>query len=191
VEKNRNSFYAKSRKSWRSWLLKNSDAAESVWLIIYKKESTTPSVYYAEAVEEALCFGWIDSLANKRDDESYYQFFSKRKPKSNWSKLNKLRVATLIEQNLMMPSGLRMVELAKSTGTWTRLEEVDEMILPEDLIGAFNKNKTALAHWNTFSDSSKRGILQWLLSAKKEETRQKRVREIVERAAMGMKANGA
>jgi uncharacterized protein YdeI (YjbR/CyaY-like superfamily) len=191
LQKERHSFYAPDRRSWRNWLIKNSGKMESVWLIIYKKECAKPGIDYPEAVEEALCFGWIDSLANKRDPESYYLYFSKRKPNSNWSKLNKTRVARLIEENLMMPEGLKMVELAKKSGTWTKLEEVDQMILPDDLQHAFNQNKIAFANWNAFSDSSKRGILQWLMSAKKEETRQKRIKKTVELAAINIKANGA
>ena len=91
-------FYAKSQKEWRKWLEKNHQSEKSIWLIIYKKESGTPSVYYTDAVDEAICFGWIDSKPNKRDDESYYQFFAKRNPKSNWSKVNKGKVAKLLEK---------------------------------------------------------------------------------------------
>jgi uncharacterized protein YdeI (YjbR/CyaY-like superfamily) len=93
-----NSFYAKDRKAWRKWLEKYGEKQSSVWLLIYHKKSTTPSVYYDEAVEEALCFGWIDSKPNKRDEESFYLFFAQRKPKSNWSKINKERVERLIAE---------------------------------------------------------------------------------------------
>lgn len=110
-------YYAKDRKTWRNWLQKNHATAVSVWLIIYKKESGTPSVYYEEAVEEALCFGWIDSKPNKRDTDSFLQFFAKRKEKSNWSALNKKRIATLEAKGLLQPAGIAMIELAKKTGT--------------------------------------------------------------------------
>jgi uncharacterized protein YdeI (YjbR/CyaY-like superfamily) len=96
-------FHAKTRDEWRQWLMKNHQSEKSVWLIIYRKESNTPSVYYPEAVDEALCFGWIDSTPNKRDDVSYYQFFAKRNPKSNWSKVNKEKVDQLIAQGLHAP----------------------------------------------------------------------------------------
>jgi uncharacterized protein YdeI (YjbR/CyaY-like superfamily) len=99
-------FHAKTRKEWRNWLEKNHQSEKSIWLIIYKKESETPSIYYPEAVDEALCFGWIDSKPNKRDEHSYYQFFSKRNPKSNWSKVNKEKVSILMEQGLIHSSGL-------------------------------------------------------------------------------------
>jgi uncharacterized protein YdeI (YjbR/CyaY-like superfamily) len=189
LKEKENSLYAKNSKAWRNWLHKNHQLKECVWLIIYKKQSSTPSVYYAEAVEDALCYGWIDSLANKRDDKSYYQYFSKRKPKSNWSKVNKLKVAHLTAKGLMMPAGLAMVELAKKSGTWEKLNEVDEVIVPADLQKLFNKNKVAFANWNKFARSARRGILEWILNAKKNETREKRMQETVALAAQNIKAN--
>ncbi len=110
-------FHAKSRQEWRDWLAKNHQTKKSVWLIIYKKASNMPSVYYPEAVDEALCFGWIDSKANKRDENSYYQFFAKRNPKSNWSKVNKAKVAKLIDQGLMQQAGAEMIAIAQQNGT--------------------------------------------------------------------------
>jgi uncharacterized protein YdeI (YjbR/CyaY-like superfamily) len=94
-------FYAKNRKEWRTWLSKNHTKEKNVWLILYKKESDVPTVHYDEAVDEALCFGWIDSRPNKRDKQSYYLLFSKRSPKSNWSKANRQRAEVLIKQGLM------------------------------------------------------------------------------------------
>ena len=182
-------FHAKTRKEWRRGLEKNNLSEKSVWLIMYKKESNTPSVYYPEAVDEALCFGWIDSKPNKRDDQSYYQFFSKRNPKSNWSKVNKEKVAKLMSQGLMQAEGLRMIEIAKQNGTWTALEEVDKLSIPDDLMALFSKNKTAFAHWEQFAPSSKKGILEWILNAKQATTRQKRIEETVALAEKNIKAN--
>jgi uncharacterized protein YdeI (YjbR/CyaY-like superfamily) len=182
-------FYAKSQKEWRKWLEKNHQSEKSVWLIIYKKESGTPSVYYTDAVDEAICFGWIDSKPNKRDDESYYQFFAKRNPKSNWSKVNKGKVSKLLEKGLITKSGLEAIETAKQNGTWTALDKVEEMIIPEDLQKAFNKNKTAFAYFDKFPRSSKRNILEWIMNAKRPETRQKRIEETVELAEKNIKAN--
>ena len=182
-------FYAKSQKKWRKWLEKNHQSEKSVWLIIYKKESETPSIYYPEAVDEALCFGWIDSKPNKRDENSYYQFFAKRNPKSNWSKVNKEKVTRLIEQGLMHISGLRMIEIAKQNGTWTALDEVENITIPDDLKAVFSKSITALHNWEKFPRSSKRGILEWIMNAKKNETRQKRIEETVKLAADNIKAN--
>jgi uncharacterized protein YdeI (YjbR/CyaY-like superfamily) len=182
-------FYAKSQKEWHKWLEKNHQSEKSVWLIIYKKESGTPSVYYTDAVDEAICFGWIDSKPNKRDGESYYQFFAKRNPKSNWSKVNKGKVAKLLEKGLITKSGLEAIETAKQNGTWTALDKVEEMAIPEDLQKKFNKNKTAFAYFNKFPRSSKRNILEWIMNAKRPETRQKRIEETVELAKKNIKAN--
>ncbi|HUM46468.1 MAG TPA: YdeI/OmpD-associated family protein [Chitinophagales bacterium] len=181
--------YAKTRKEWRKWLEKNHAAEKSVWLIIYHKESKTPSVYYNEAVEEALCFGWIDSKANKRDAESFYLFFAQRKLKSNWSKANRDRVEKLIAQGQMTKTGQAMIDLAKKTGTWTALEGVQNSVIPTDLQKLFSKNKKAFTHFNAFPPSSKRIILEWILNAKRPETRQKRIQETVELAEKNIRAN--
>ncbi|MBB3056846.1 YdeI/OmpD-associated family protein [Mucilaginibacter gotjawali] len=125
-EEKENAFYAKDRQAWRSWLQEFHLSEKSVWLIMYHKGSGVPSVYYNEAVEEALCFGWIDSKPNKRNEKSYYQFFAKRNPKSNWSKINKQKVEHLLALGLMASAGLEMIELAKTTGTWNALDQVDD-----------------------------------------------------------------
>ncbi len=182
-------FYAASRQAWRNWLEENHQSEKSVWLIIYRKESQIPSVYYPEAVDEALCFGWIDSKINKRDEQSYYQFFAKRNPKSKWNKVNKAKVEQLTAQGLMAPAGLEMVKIAKQNGTWTALDEVENLTVPADLQKAFDENKLAFENWEKFSRSSKRGILEWILNAQKMETRQKRIEETVRLAAANIKAN--
>jgi uncharacterized protein YdeI (YjbR/CyaY-like superfamily) len=182
-------FYAKTQKEWRKWLEKNHQSEKSVWLIIYKKGSETPSVYYPDAVDEALCFGWIDSKPNKRDDESYYQFFAKRNPKSNWSKVNKDKVARLLEKALITPAGLEVIEIARQNGTWYALDEIEQLFIPEDLLNLLDKNKTAYKNWEGFPRSSKRGILEWISNAKRPETRQKRIEETVELAEKNIKAN--
>ena len=182
-------FYAKDRKAWRRWLEKNHKKENNIWLIIYKKSSQTKSVYYNEAVEEALCFGWIDSKPNKRDEDSFYQFFAKRNPKSNWSLINKNKVEKLIKAGLMTDAGLQTIEAAKQNGTWTALDEVDNSIMPDDLKKVFDKNKTALKNFDAFPISSKKIILEWIHNAKKEETRKKRIEETVSLAAKNIRAN--
>ena len=182
-------FYAKTQKEWRKWLEKNHRSEKAVWLIFYKKGSGIQSTNYAEALEEALCFGWIDSKANKKDDESYYQYFAKRKPESNWSKVNKEKVARLIEKGLMTSAGFESIEIAKRNGTWTALDEVEELIIPPDLQLLFDKNIAAFENWKNFSRYIKRGILEWILNAKRSETRQKRIVETVELAEKNIKAN--
>lgn len=189
MENKENSFYAKNRKEWRRWLKKNSESKPNIWLIIYHKTSAAPSLTYDEAVEEGLCFGWIDSKPNKRDTESYYLFFAQRKPKSNWSKANRERAERMIMSKQMTKKGLEMIDLAKKTGTWLALTEVQSSILPEDLKNELSKNKSAKENFEKFPPSSKRIILEWILNAKKEETRLKRIAQTVELAAKGIKAN--
>jgi uncharacterized protein YdeI (YjbR/CyaY-like superfamily) len=182
-------FYACNRKAWRRWLQKNHAGEKNVWLIIYRMGSGIPSVYYKEAVEEALCFGWIDSKANKRDDKSFYQYFAKRNPKSKWSKVNKDTVAQLTEQGLMAAAGVAAIERAKANGTWTALDEVEQLLVPEELAKAFAKNKKAWKNFEAFPRSVKRAILEWLSNAKKSETRVKRIETIVSKAAQNLRAN--
>lgn len=186
--KGKKTFYAKSRKEWRKWLEKNSETEKSVWLIFYNKLSKIKSVPYEEAVEEGLCFGWIDSVKYKRDDESSYQYFSPRKPKSNWSKSNRDRVKKLTEAGLMTESGQKLIDHAKKSGTWDALVQVENSVIPEDLQKLFNKNKTAQKHFNAFSNSAKRMILEWVLSAKRPETRAKRIEETVHLASKNIKS---
>jgi uncharacterized protein YdeI (YjbR/CyaY-like superfamily) len=165
-------FYAKTQKDWRKWFEKNHRSEKAVWLIFYKKGSGIQSTNYAEALEEALCFGWIDSKANKRDDVSYYQYFAKRKPESNWSKVNKEKVANLIEKGLMTPAGFESIETAKQNGRWSALDEVEELIIPPELQQLFDRNIIAFENWEKFSRSVKRAILERILNAKRPETKQ-------------------
>ncbi|OYU93525.1 MAG: hypothetical protein CFE21_20215 [Bacteroidetes bacterium B1(2017)] len=186
---NENTFYAENSEEWRNWLHQNHLTKESIWLIIYKKESGTPSIYYPEAVDDALCFGWIDSLPNKRDVESYYQFFSKRKLKSNWSKVNKQKVERLLAENKMMPQGLKMIAYAKENGTWDALDKVDNLEIPDEMKDLFTKNNLARVNFENFPASTKRGILEWIYNAKTETTKLKRISETVNLATENKRAN--
>lgn len=182
-------FYAKSQNDWRKWLEKHHQKKTAVWLIFYKKDSGVPSVYYPEAVDEALCFGWIDSKPNKRDEKSYYRFFSPRKPKSGWSLVNKKKVAVLIQTKRMAEAGLRAIAVAKQNGAWNALDEVEELLMPDVLRVPLHKNKKALGNWEKFPPSSKKIILSWINSAKTVETKTRRVKEAVELAAQNIRAN--
>jgi uncharacterized protein YdeI (YjbR/CyaY-like superfamily) len=178
-------FYAKSDKEWRQWLQKNSQSEKAVRLLIYHKKSKTPGIHYEEAMEQALCFGWIDGRANKHDEESFYLYFTQRKPKSNWSKINKQRAAKMIKKGLMTPGGQAFIDLAKKTGTW----DMDNDVVPADLQKLFAKNKTAFKNFQAFAPSSRRLILQWVLNAKQPATRLRRMTQTVELAAKNIKAN--
>lgn len=180
---------AANQKEWRKWLQKNHKTQQSIFLIIYKKNSGIPSVTYDEAVDEAICFGWIDSKINKRDEHSFYQYFSVRNPKSNWSKVNKLKVERLLSANKIEEAGLLSIELAKETGTWTALDDVENLIVPDEMQLLLNKNKTAQTNWDNFNRSSKRAILEWILNAKTPATKTKRITLAVLKAAENKKAN--
>ena len=118
IKDGKQAIYAETREEWRNWLAKHSQSEKSVWLILYHKKSKTPSININEATEEALCFGWIDSLAKKRDGESYYLTFTPRNPRSKWSKPNRERAQRLIESGLMTEHGQRLIDSAKEKGTW-------------------------------------------------------------------------
>ena len=182
-------LYAPSADAWRNWLASNHVKEKNIWLIIYRKESKTKSVYYPKAVDEALCYGWVDSKPNKRDSESFYQFFAKRNPKSNWSKINKEKVERLLNANKMAAAGMEMISIAKANGTWTALDEVEELVIPPDLKKALKTIPVALTNFEAFPKSVKRGILEWILNAKLPETRMKRVTETVTLAAKNERAN--
>lgn len=172
-------YYAPDRTTWRQWLADNHDKSPGIWLIYYKKESGKPRVAYGEAVEEALCFGWIDSLPRKIDDERYMQLFTPRKPKSVWSKLNKERVERLIANGLMTPAGMAKVEIAQQNGSWNTLDEIEALTVPDDLVQALAANPAAEANFAAFSPSVKKGLLAQIQSAKRPETRSKRITQLV------------
>lgn len=182
-------MHPKSRAEWRKWLEENHKRTEGVWLISYRKATGKPRVDYAEAVEEALCFGWVDSKGNQLDDEQSMLWMAPRKAKTGWSKLNKERVKKLIKARLMAPAGLAKVEAAKKDGSWNALDSVAALEIPPDLARAFSKNKTAKEYFEAFPRSVKGAILQWLIGAKRPETRAKRIEETVTKAEKNIRAN--
>lgn len=187
MEKEIQTFYPKSRQDWREWLQVNHDKKQSVWLIYYKKKSNIPTVTYNEAVDEALCFGWIDSKSKPIDEHKFMQFFSRRKEKSIWSKINKDKIERLTNEGLMTKAGFEIVEKAKQNGSWTILDEAEALIIPIDLEKEFETRPNAKQYFLSLSRSDKRNILQWLTLAKRQETRQKRITEIVELANQNLK----
>lgn len=180
-------FYPENRQQWRDWLSMNHAQKNAVWLILYKQSSNKRTITWREAVDEALCFGWIDSVKRKMDDESSIQFFSKRKSKSTWSKINKLKVEELIAANLMTQSGLESIQIAKQNGSWQILDNVEELVIPDDLVAELSLNEMARSFFHGLSKSTKKAMLQWLIMAKRAETRQRRIAEIVELAAKKQK----
>ena len=180
-------FYAKNRQEWHQWLVENHDTTSGIRLIYYKKNSDKPRVEYNDAVEEAISFGWIDSKANTLDDERYMQVFTPRKPHSNWSKTNKIRVNKLIKNGLMQPAGMEKVNAAKKDSSWTFLDNVEDMVIPEDLKQLLEENTTAKANFEAFSNSSKKQILYWIVRAKRQDTRLRRIKKTVELASENKK----
>lgn len=173
-------FYPESQTEWRQWLERNHSSQQSVWLVFYAKSSEKPSITWSEAVDVALCFGWIDSKKIKIDEQTSHQFFSKRKAQSTWSKINKEKVRQLIDSGLMTQAGLDIIEVAKQNGSWALLDEVEELIIPKDLEKAFRKHKGSKDYFLSLNKTVKKMMLQWIVLAKRPETRQKRIDEIAE-----------
>jgi uncharacterized protein YdeI (YjbR/CyaY-like superfamily) len=184
-----NAIHPKTRAEWRAWLEQHHTQTEGVWLVSYKKGTGKARFDYDEAVEEALCFGWIDSKPNKLDDERSMLWFAPRKVGTGWSRPNKQRIAKLIEAGLIMPAGLAKIEAAKQDGTWTALDAIENLEMPADLAQALTANPIADQYFQAFPRSVKRGILEWISTAKKPETRAKRVEETARLAAQNIRAN--
>lgn len=180
-------YCPKDKKDWRKWLQLNHNKKDAVWLIFYKKKSPNHNLSWSESVDEALCFGWIDSTKRTIDSEKYKQYFSRRKAKSNWSRINKDKVKTLIDQGRMEEEGYKSIEVAKENGSWTILDGIEELVIPEDLKEEFANHKGAKKYFDSLSKSVKKILLHWIVSAKRNETRQKRILEIVENARKNLK----
>ncbi len=175
------------KQDWRKWLELNHNKKEAVWLIFYKKKSPNYNLSWSESVDEALCFGWIDSVKRTIDTKKYKQYFSKRKAKSTWSKKNKDTVKILIVQRLMKEEGYKSIEIAKENGSWAILDEVEALVIPEDLQEEFSNYKGSMEYFDSLSKSVKKILLYWVVSAKRKETRQKRILEIAENARQKLK----
>ncbi|MDY7395284.1 YdeI/OmpD-associated family protein [Aureibaculum sp. 2210JD6-5] len=172
-------FYFKTDVEWREWLEKNHLVENGVYLIFYKVESSMPSMRWEEAVKVALCFGWIDSTVKKLDEERRRQYFCPRNAKSVWSKLNKTYIKELIDGDLMHSSGLEKIKIAKKNGSWTALDDVENLIIPDDLQIEFDKNPKAFENYSNFAPSYRKSYLYWLNQAKREQTRVSRIEQII------------
>lgn len=177
-----------TRDDWRAWLAGNHARKAGVW-VAYPRQSTGAGVRTVDLVEESLCFGWIDSLPNKLSDTHSLLYIAPRNPRSRWSAVNKAMVERLLAAGKMHPAGLAMVELAQRTGTWTALDDVDALIVPEDLRAALAADPAAERYFAAFPPSIRRGILEWILDARTPATRSKRLAETVRLAARNIRAN--
>jgi uncharacterized protein YdeI (YjbR/CyaY-like superfamily) len=185
----RPSVHPLSRSEWRQWLAANHSQIMGVWLVSYKKGTGKPRVEYDEAVEEALCFGWVDSKPNKLDAERSLLWFAPRKTGTGWSRPNKLRIERLTRAGLMAGAGLAKIEQAKLDGSWAKLDAVEDLEIPEDLGQSLALHPPAAANFEAFPRSAKRGILEWIANAKTKETRARRVEETAHLAAKNERAN--
>ena len=178
--KNLDSIYIKDAQSWRNWLEHNHDKTPGIWLIYYKKHTGQPRVQYDEAVEEALCFGWIDSLVKRIDDDTYMQKFTPRNPLSSWSASNKKRVAKLIDAGKMKSSGLDAINIAKANGKWERDDTAQsDLRFSHEFIELLQANHPAFLNYERLIPSHRKQYTQWVMSAKKEVTRKRRFMEMM------------
>lgn len=178
-----------TRAHWRDWLARNHAISPGVWLVRWKKDSGRPHLPYDDVVDEALCFGWIDSQPRTLDQVRSQLRVTPRKPGSNWSAVNRTRVERLLAAGLMQPAGLAAVERAKSDGTWSALDSVEQLAEQDDLRLLLDADPVARSEWDAFPRSTKRAILEWLATARTDATRRQRVERIVSDARHGIRAN--
>ena len=177
-----------SLEGWRKWIAENHAKSNGVWLRFFKKDSGEKTVTYSEALEEALCYGWIDGQVNKFDDQSYIQRFTPRRPKSIWSKRNTEKAERLIREGRMKKAGMEQVELAKADGRWQQAyDSSTNMKLPEDFLHELSKNKKAKTFFDGLNKANQYAIAWRLQTAKKPETREKRLKEIIVMMSEGKK----
>ena len=178
---------ASTSAEWRDWLAQNCRSEKEVWLVLHHKDSGTASVRYAEAIEQALCFGWIDGVHRKHDAHSSRLRFTPRTERSSWSRVNRERAARMIELGLMTEQGQAMIDLAMAKGTWQVLP--DDESVPDDLCTLLDRNDDARNNFEAFPPSSRRLILEWIAKAKRPDTRQRRIERTVALAEVNVRAN--
>ena len=178
-------YHAETRAAWRAWLAANHATASGVWLASWRRGTGRRAVPYEEAVEEALCFGWIDSTVNILDEDRGLQLITPRRARSSWSRLNRERVSRLEAEGRMTDAGRRTVELAKQSGWWLRYDSVEDLVEPSDLAAALDQVPQARISWNAFPPSARKQMLWWVVSAVKADTRERRIAAIVAGAQEG------
>lgn len=183
-------LYFKTNKDWRKWLSKNHESTVGVYLIFYKVSCDEASMRWEDAVKVALCYGWIDSTVKSLGNGKRRHYFCQRKPKSVWSAMNKKYIKELMANNLMHESGLQSIKIVKENGSWTALDDVENLIIPPDLEKIFNNNPKALENYEGFAPSYRKSYLYWLNQAKRETTREKRITEIVDLCNRKIKSRG-
>lgn len=180
-------FEPASLAQWRAWLAEHHARGYGVWLVTGKAGTGGPQIGYEECVEQALCFGWVDSTAGTVDEKRRRLWFAPRKARSGWARTNKVRIERLIAEGLMEPAGLALVEAAKADGSWTLLDDVENLVVPDNLAAAFTE--VGRGHWDAFPRSARRAILEWIVQARRPETRARRIAETAAKAEVGERAN--
>lgn len=186
--KGRPCVLVESREDWRAWLEEHHASSGTIWVARWKRDSGRPHLTYDDLVEEALCFGWVDSTVNAYDEDRSVLLLAPRKKGSTWSKVNKERLVRLQAAGLLAPAGVAVIERARADGSWTLLDEVEEGIEPDDLAAALDAVPPARASWDGFSASVRKGIMTWVILARRPATRADRVATTVRMAAQGLKA---
>lgn len=183
-----NTLYVTTSEQWREWLEANYNKVQELWLIFYKKDSGVPSLDYETAVEDALCYGWIDSIIIKIDEQKYARKFTPRNANSKWSDLNKKRIANVIKDGRMTEIGMAKIEAAKRNGSWDKVDrpDINLEISPEFKL-ALNKNKKAQENFNHFAWTYQKPFIIWISMAKRDETKQKRIAESIKLLEKGEK----
>lgn len=183
-------YHAETRAQLRAWLAAHHETAPGVWLCSWRSSTGRPTCPYPEVVEEAICFGWIDSTAGRLDDERGLQLLTRRRARSTWTRLNRRRVADMEAAGLMTDAGRRAVEVARANGWWTILDPVEDLLEPDDLATALDAEPAARLAWDAFPPSARKAMLWWVISAARAETRATRIAQVVAGAAVGRRARG-
>jgi uncharacterized protein YdeI (YjbR/CyaY-like superfamily) len=182
--------HAETRQQWRDWLAENHATVKGVWLCSWRTPTNRPRCPYPEAVEEAICFGWVDSTNMILDEDRGLQLYTRRRPKSSWTRLNRTRAAEMEERGLMTDAGRAAIAAAKSTGWWTILDSVEDLIEPPELAAALDAEPSARANWDAFPPSARKFLLWGIVSAGRDETKAARIAKIVADAAVGKRGQG-
>lgn len=180
-------FHAETIDQWHDWLGEHHATATGIWLVVWRTPTGRPRVEYDDAVLEALAVGWVDSTMRKLDEERNMQWYCPRRPTSGWSRPNKIRVERLITEGRMLPAGQSAIDLAKKNGSWAVLDDVEDLVLPDDLAAALDQHPGARETWESFPPSVRKVTLGWIVLAKRPETRARRVAGTAEKTAQGVR----